>query len=51
MTTEDVLEIKEYLRESLTLERRSDLKGNKYIALILDDDILGLISEDEDLSL
>ena len=40
MTAADFLEIKEYLKRVLRIEVRSDLSGNQYIVLLLDDEII-----------
>lgn len=40
MTAADFLEIKEYLKRILRIEVRSDLSGNQYIVLLLDDEII-----------
>lgn len=40
MTATDFLEIKEYLKRILKIEVRSDLSGNQYIVLLLDDEII-----------
>lgn len=48
MTAEEFLGIKEYIKQALKLDRRNDLKGNSYIVLTLEDEVIGMIPEQEE---
>lgn len=50
MTAEEFLGIKEYLKHALKLDRRNDLKGNSYIILTLEEEIISMLPEQENLS-
>ena len=43
MKASDFLEIKEYLKKTLRLDTRSDLQGNQYIVLTLEDEIIDML--------
>lgn len=47
MTAEEFLGIKEYLKQALKLDRRNDLKGNSYLVLTLEGEVISLLSEEQ----
>lgn len=43
MTASDFLEIKDYLKKTLRLDTRTDLSGNQFIVLTLEDEIIDML--------
>ena len=43
MTASDFLEIKDYLKKALRLDTRTDLSGNQFIVLTLEDEIIDML--------
>lgn len=43
MTASDFLEIKDYLRKTLRLDTRTDLNGNQFIVLTLEDEVIDML--------
>ena len=47
MTAEEFLGIKEYIKQTLKLDRRNDLKGNSYLVLTLEGEVISMLPEQE----
>ena len=43
MTASDFLEIKDYLKKTLRLDTSTDLSGNQFIVLTLEDEIIDML--------
>ena len=43
MTASDFLEIKDYLKKTLRLDTRTDLSGNQFIVITLEDEIIDML--------
>lgn len=47
MTAEEFLGIKEYIKHALKLDRRNDLKGNSYLVLTLEEELISMLPKQE----
>ena len=43
MTASDFLELRNYLKSSLSLDIRNDLEGNEILCLLLEDEVISVI--------
>ena len=43
MTAEEFLGIKEYLKQALSLDFRTDLEGNNHLCLLLEDEPISIL--------